>query len=154
MVNICHQRLQNISSACLFKEIFLEELALSRWHLGSRKWDATNAFLSQKCKVGIEIYEVTKLKKGWPLKKWLMFLMFIMLFLLLGGNPKGGKELLLQSQNSLCKVWFASSPNFKNMLLKIEMILNFYSHYKSKASEGCWLPACKITCLRGWHATC
>ena len=63
-MNICHQGLQNISSACLFKEIFLEELALSRWHLGSRNWDATNAFLGQKCKVGIEFYEVKNLKRA------------------------------------------------------------------------------------------
>ena len=122
-MNICHQRLQNISSACLFKEIFLEELALSRWYLGSRKWDATNAFLSQKCKVGMADAP-----------------MLIMLFLLLGANPKGDYERLLQSQNSLCKVWFASSPNFKNMLLKIEMFLIFLP--LQKQSKRVVLTAC------------
>ena len=64
-------------------------------------------------------------------------LMLMMMFLLLGANPKGDYERLLQSQNSLCKVWFASSTNSKNMLLKIEMFLNFHCHYKSKASEWC-----------------
>ena len=61
---------------------------------------------------------------------------FIMLFHLLSANPKGDYERLLQSQNSLCKVWFVSTPNFKNMLLKIEMFLNFFATTKAKQASG------------------
>ena len=60
---------------------------------------------------------------------------FIMLFHLLSANPKGDYERLLQSQNSLCKVWIASSPNFKKYVVE-NCFLIFCATTKAKQASG------------------
>ena len=62
-------------------------------------------------------------------------LMLLMLFLLLGANSKGDYKRLLQSQNSLCKVWIASSPNFKKYVVE-NCFLIFLVTTKAKQASG------------------